>query len=231
MVVMMALAWRTISNTSDSAAHVRAVRGAQPRAAHGDGARRRRLRGRVPVARTRTSTPSHPRTMLIAKSGRKMPDIRFSTLGHRVLWADANESEQTVIQYLAHNDPEHAGVVDWIRREQRRAVEPAARGGAVRVRRARPRHRRASKIEFWNWKNVEWQDTWDTTQSRRPARLAAEPRADHADRQGPRRQGHQAVDPGTDLDAGSAELLPMSHAPLTPRDETPPPARRRARRP
>ncbi len=21
------------------------------------------------------------------------------------------------------------------------------------------------KIEFWNWKNLEWQETWDTTQS------------------------------------------------------------------
>ena len=21
------------------------------------------------------------------------------------------------------------------------------------------------KLEFWNWKNLEWQDTWDTTQS------------------------------------------------------------------
>ena len=21
------------------------------------------------------------------------------------------------------------------------------------------------KIEFWNWKNLSWQDTWDTTQS------------------------------------------------------------------
>jgi hypothetical protein len=23
----------------------------------------------------------------------------------------------------------------------------------------------SAKIEFWNWKNLEWQDTWDTTQS------------------------------------------------------------------
>ncbi len=21
------------------------------------------------------------------------------------------------------------------------------------------------KLEYWNWKNLEWQDTWDTTQS------------------------------------------------------------------
>ncbi len=23
----------------------------------------------------------------------------------------------------------------------------------------------SAKIEFWNWKNLDWQDTWDTTQS------------------------------------------------------------------
>ncbi|HMG56944.1 MAG TPA: hypothetical protein VK601_25775, partial [Kofleriaceae bacterium] len=22
----------------------------------------------------------------------------------------------------------------------------------------------AAKLQFWNWKNTEWQDTWDTTQ-------------------------------------------------------------------
>ena len=23
----------------------------------------------------------------------------------------------------------------------------------------------SAKLEFWNWRNQEWQDTWDTTQS------------------------------------------------------------------
>ena len=65
--------------------------------------------------------------MFIAKSSFKFPDIRFSTMGHRVLWADANESEQTVISYLSHDDPEHSGVVDWVRREQRRQESEIAR--------------------------------------------------------------------------------------------------------
>ena len=163
MVVMMALAWRTISNTSDSRRTFEKYE-----------QRNHELRmamGRVVadfesmyLSKNEDTNASHPRTMLIAKSGSKMPDIRFSTLGHRVLWADANESDQTVIQYIAHNDPEHAGVVDWVRREQRRESnmppeeEPAEYEVLVR-------DIKNVKIEFWNWKSLEWQDFWDTTQS------------------------------------------------------------------
>ena len=55
-------------------------------------------------------------------------------------------------------------MIDWVRREQRRPSnqlpeeEPADYDVLV--------HDIASvKIEFWNWKNPEWQDSWDTTQS------------------------------------------------------------------
>ena len=163
MVVMMALAWRTISNASDSRRTFEKYE-----------ERNHELRmalGRVVrdfesayLSRNEDITAGHPRTMLIAKSGSKVPEIRFSTLGHRALWADANESEQTVIWYLAHNDPEHSGQVDLIRREQRRESnmppEEEASEYDVLV------HDISSvKIEFWNWKNLEWVDTWDTTQS------------------------------------------------------------------
>ena len=54
--------------------------------------------------------------------------------------------------------------IDWIRREQRRTSnqppddEPAEYDLLV--------HDDYSvKFEFWNWKNLEWQDTWDTTQA------------------------------------------------------------------
>jgi hypothetical protein len=93
-----------------------------------------------------------------------VPFIRFSTLGHRPLWADAHESSQTVIEYLYRTDPDHTDRTDWIRREQRRQSnqppeeEPSdydiLAHDILKV-----------KIEFWNWKNLEWIETWDTTQS------------------------------------------------------------------
>jgi hypothetical protein len=116
------------------------------------------------LSRNEDINNSHPRTLLVSKPGNRIPDIRFSTMSHRVLWADANESDQTVVQYMPHNNPEKVGEVDWIRREQRRPSnqppeeEPSDYDVLVR-------DIQSVKIEFWNWKNLEWQDHWDTTQS------------------------------------------------------------------
>jgi prepilin-type N-terminal cleavage/methylation domain-containing protein len=163
MVVMMALAWKTISNTSD----------ARRTFEHFE-LRNHELRmamNRVVadfeaayLSKNEDQTQSHPRTMFIAKTGNKIPDIRFSTLGHRVLWADANESEQTVIQYLQRTDPENSQATDWVRREQRRESnlvpeeEPSEYDVLVH-------DVQSVKLEYWNWRNISWQDTWDTTQS------------------------------------------------------------------
>jgi hypothetical protein len=118
------------------------------------------------LSRNEDQNATNPRTMFVARPSSKAPEIRFSTLGHRVLWADANESDQTVISYLLHTDPDpdHKGAVDWVRREQRRPSnqlpddEPAEYDVLL--------HDIVNaKLEFWNWKNLEWQDSWDTTQS------------------------------------------------------------------
>ena len=118
MVTMMAIAWRTIGNTGDVKRKFEAFeeRNHELRMALG------RIAADLEAAylsKNEDQNATHPRTMFIAKSGSKFPDIRFSTLGHRVLWADANESEQTVISYVSHDDPDRFGVVNWIRREQR----------------------------------------------------------------------------------------------------------------
>lgn len=160
---MMALTWRTVANTTETRrtfekfeAHNHELRMALGRmTADFEGAY---------LSKNEDQMASHPRTLFVAKSTNKLPEIRFSTLAHRPLWADANESEQTVVSYVSRNDPEHAGVVDWVRREQRRPTneipeqEPSDFDVMV--------HDIVSaKIEFFNWKNTEWQDTWDTTQS------------------------------------------------------------------
>lgn len=163
MVMMMVLAWRTISNTSDT-----------KRTFEKYESRNHELRmamARVVadfeaayLSRNEDMAQSHPRTMFVAKTGSKVPDVRFSTMGHRVLWADANESEQTVIEYLQRNTPEKSGSVDWIRREQRRqsneVPEDLPSDYDVLLSDVS-----SVKFEYFNWKNTEWQDTWDTTQS------------------------------------------------------------------
>ncbi len=165
MAAMMMLVWRTVSNTQTARTTF-----------EGFEERNHELRmalARISadfeaayLSRNEDQNATNPRTMMISRPASKAPEIRFSTLGHRVLWADANESEQTVISYLVHTDPDpdKKGSISWIRREQRRpsnllsSDEPAEYDVLVH-------DLQSAKIEFWNWKNLDWQDTWDTTQA------------------------------------------------------------------
>jgi prepilin-type N-terminal cleavage/methylation domain-containing protein len=163
MVMMMTLAWRTISNTSET----RRSSGTYQERNH----ELRMTLGRVVadfegayLSKNEDPNASHPRTMFIAKPGTRVPEVRFSTMNHRVLWADANESEQTVVSYVALDSKERPGQVDWVRAERRRpSNEPPEDEPAEYDVLARNIDK--VQIEFWNWKNLEWQDTWDTTQS------------------------------------------------------------------
>ena len=163
MVMMMTLAWRTISNTSET----RRSSGTYQERNH----ELRLALGRAVadfegayLSKNEDTNATNPRTMFVAKSGSRIPEIRFSTLGHRVLWADANESEQTVITYMAHDAKDRPGEVDWIRVERRRPsnLPPEEEPAELDV---LARNIEKVEFQFWNWKNLEWQDSWDTTQS------------------------------------------------------------------
>jgi hypothetical protein len=85
-------------------------------------------------------------------------------MAHRVLWADANESEQTVITYSAEPDPDDSSVTNLVRREQRRPSyesskqEPADLDVLLRD---------VEKVTFdyWDWRAKEWKQQWDSTQA------------------------------------------------------------------
>jgi type II secretion system protein J len=160
---MMMLAWQTIANTTDARRTFESFEQRNHELRMALGRIVRDFEGAY-LSKNEDQNSQNPRTMMIARPTSKAADIRFSTLGHRVLWADANESEQTVISYLLRASPDRNGGQDWIRREQRRtsnqpwADEPAEYDVLV--------HDIVGfKLEFWNWKNLEWQDTWDTTQT------------------------------------------------------------------
>jgi prepilin-type N-terminal cleavage/methylation domain-containing protein len=163
LAVMMVLAWRTMATSMSSRDNVERFE-----------FRNHELRMAMArmvadfeasyLSRNEDTNAPHPRTMFIAKSNSKLPEVRFSTFGHRVLWADANESEQTVISYVSRSSPDRPGATDLVRREQRRLSNelpddvPAEYDVLI--------HDIGTlKLEFWNWKSTEWQDTWDTTQA------------------------------------------------------------------
>jgi prepilin-type N-terminal cleavage/methylation domain-containing protein len=165
MAVMLVLTWKTISNTTENRRTFVAYeeRNHELRTALGRIARDFQ---EAYLSRNEDQNASHPRTMFIAKATGRVPKMRFSTLGHRVLWADANESDQTVIEYSARNDPEegHTSEMELLRREQRRPsnLPPEEEPSEYDV---LARDIQSLKLEFWNWKTLEWQDNWDTTQS------------------------------------------------------------------
>lgn len=161
MAVMMVLAWRTIGDTNTARRTFESFESRNHEVRMALARIVTDLEGAY-LSRNEDQNSTNPRTMFIARSSSRAPEIRFSTLNHRVLWADANESEQTVISYVIKSNK--AGGNDWIRREQRRPSnnppddEPAEYDLLLS-------DLQKAKIEFWNWKNLAWQETWDTTQA------------------------------------------------------------------
>jgi general secretion pathway protein J len=137
------------------------------------------------------------RTMFIGKAGGSaVDDLHFSSMCHEVMWADANESEQTVISYSAEHDQDDSSVTDLVRKELRRpSNEP---GSSTREEPADVDVllRDVTKVhfEYWDWKDKRWQETWDSTQadaerSRLPTRVkitleVAAPKAEDGSRAG-----------------------------------------------
>lgn len=101
------------------------------------------------------------RTVFIGKSQSPVDELRFSSLGHRVLWADANESEQALISYSVKSDRDDPSKSNLIRRESRRLSnepwenEPAEADILLRdVERV--------QFEYFDWRDNEWRDSWNT---------------------------------------------------------------------
>ena len=160
---MMALVYSTTSNTNNTKRSVEAMVD-------------RMHEVRVGLARVVTDlelaylsknedpTALDRRTMFVGKDGGDIDDLRFSALAHQQLWADGNESDQTVISYFAAADREDSSKTDWLRREQRRLTDPgeddrsmAADTDIVL------RDIEHVDFEYWDWKDQEWKADWDTT--------------------------------------------------------------------
>jgi general secretion pathway protein J len=96
--------------------------------------------------------------------------LLFTSLSHQRLYADAKESDQTVIEYQvkASPDPKAKGRVDLVRREKAILEERMDRGGTEDT-----LFEGAKKIEFqyWNSERKQWEDEWDTRRAERKAIL------------------------------------------------------------
>jgi len=164
LAFMMSLAWTTTTNTGDVKKELEASanRAHEVRAGL---ARVVRDLEHVYLSRNEDLTVTERRTLLVGKDGGgEVDELRFSSLAHEVLWADANEADTTLISYYAGPDPDKKQMVDWLRREQRRLTDPqeSDKEAAAEVDVVLRDIIRVD-FEYWDWKDQEWRVDWDTT--------------------------------------------------------------------
>lgn len=157
MALMMTIAWSTIQSASNARQTYEAIedRNAEVRTAL---ARMVRDIESAYLSTNEDQTLDNRRTFFIGKS----EEMRFSSFGHVTLWADSDESDQTIIAYFKDDDREKAGVDDLFRKELRRESnepwedEPHDLDVLMKS---------VDKIEFeyWNWQEKKWQQSWDST--------------------------------------------------------------------
>lgn len=163
LVAMMALSWRTITTAS---------RASREYAGHAERDHEIRVAfDRVVtdlesayLSKNEDENATHHRTLFHARKSGKVPEVRFSTLAHRVLWADAKESEQTQVFYSAMTDPDEPSKTNWIRRESRRLSNENSEDVPAELD-VLVRDVEEVEITFWDWRDEKWVDEWDTTAS------------------------------------------------------------------
>lgn len=102
------------------------------------------------------------RTLFLGKEDTPVDELRFSSLGHVSLWANANESEQALISYHAVRDRDDGSRTNLVRRESRRlSNEPWESQPAEADLLLRNVERVA--FEYFDPRDNEWQDSWNST--------------------------------------------------------------------
>jgi type II secretory pathway pseudopilin PulG len=161
--IMMGLAWRTMSVASGAARNFESI---QERDHEVRVALERAVLDlqSAYLSQNEDVNATHRRTLFKARKSGKGIELRFSSLAHRVLWADAKESEQTQILYTLEPDRQDSSKISWMRREQRRLSnenpedEPADTDVLLR-------DVESVEMQFWEFKDEKWLDDWDSTGS------------------------------------------------------------------
>jgi general secretion pathway protein J len=157
---MMLVAWGTIMQTTRAKKHYEAIQ---------DRYREVRLAlGRIEkdlsmayLSSNQSTLSTEPMTMFVGESSISGDAIHFSSLAHNKVYANANESDQTVISYYIDSDPDDRSVKNIYRRETRMIAQekwdtlPADTDvlftGVEKF-----------KLEYFDPKDREWEEAWST---------------------------------------------------------------------
>ncbi len=163
LAFMMVIAWSTISSTANAKVHTQVIseRTHELRVAM---AMMVRDFGHAYLSANEDQNRSERRTMFIGEQKGNVDEVRFSTMGHRVMWADADESEQTLIAYFEASDRDEPGKTNLVRHESRRlSNEPWEREPADRE--VLLRDVAKVKFEYFDWRDNSWKERWNSTQA------------------------------------------------------------------
>ncbi|MFH0902633.1 MAG: prepilin-type N-terminal cleavage/methylation domain-containing protein [Pseudomonadota bacterium] len=103
-----------------------------------------------------------PRTLFVGERSGDFDTVHFSTFAHTALYADANESDQTVVSYYSASSRSDRGKTNLMRREARRqqaneALESLPGEAAVLLGNVTK-----LKLEYWDYQDREWVESRST---------------------------------------------------------------------
>ena len=157
MGLMMMLAWTTIHSAGNARNDFEAiedrnneVRVAMARMVHD-------LEGGY-LSKNETQNLDNPRTLMKGKDD----EVTFSTFSHSAMWADANESDQTVVVYKLDQDRRDSSTQSLFRRELRRPSNEQLDGEPADLD-VLLRGVDKLKFEYWDYRDKDWQSGWDST--------------------------------------------------------------------
>ena len=159
MGLMMMMAWSTINSAGNVRTDFEAieernneVRVAMTRVVHD-------LESAYLSVNENTSLDNR-RTMMKGKED----EVTFSTFSHQPMWADANESDQTVVVFTVDTDRRDKGARSLFRRELRRPSNERVESEPAEVD-VLLRGVESFELEYWDWKDKDWQPSWDTSKA------------------------------------------------------------------
>ncbi len=159
MGLMMMMAWSTINSAGNVRTDFEAieernneVRVAMTRVVHD-------LESAYLSVNENTSLDNR-RTMMKGKED----EVTFSTFSHQPMWADANESDQTVVVLSVDTDRRDKGARSLFRRELRRPSNERVESEPAEVD-VLLRGVESFELEYWDWKDKDWQPSWDTSKA------------------------------------------------------------------
>jgi general secretion pathway protein J len=158
--LMMTIAWGTATQTMNARRHF----GAQQDRFREARAALQRMVSDIEMAYisgNEDRTLNDPRTFFIGDQSGDVSALRFSSFAHQRLYADANESDQTVVMYYSAPDRHNRQAVNLMRREARRLAneKPDQLPGDSDVLFSSVTK---LKLTYFDVKNNEWKDSWST---------------------------------------------------------------------